>query len=172
MLTKRCRITCGVLVTYSLGTAYVAWGQLADLGVITGSSLTDDFRNATRTSLGNSSFNVANASRPFIIGPKLEIHFLKSLSLEVDALHREIRTHNTWHLVFSPPLELPDGTTLTSTTYSTTGTEFAWEFPVLVKYKFGGRKIRPFAEAGPSFRPAENREMYGMTAGMGIESQL
>jgi len=172
MIPARCLILSSVFVVYPLGIGHLAWGQIADFGVITGSSLTDDFRNATRTSLGNSSFTVTNASRPFIIGPKVEIHISKSLSVELDALHREIRTRNTWHSVFSPPLQLPDGTTLSSTTYSTVGTEFAWEFPVLARYRFSAAKIRPVIEAGPSFRPAENRELYGITAGTGIESQF
>ena len=161
MLPVHRLLLCSVFAVGLFGRAWHACAQTADLGVITGSSLTDDFCNATF-----SGFSVSNASRPFIIGPKLEIHLSESVSVEVDAMHREIRTHNTWRTVFSPPVQLPDGTTLSSTSYSTTRTEFAWEFPVMAKYKFAARHMLPFIEAGPSYRPAENRELYGIAAGL------
>jgi len=66
----------------------------------------------------------------------------------------------------------PNGTTLTSFTSSRTGTEFSWEFPVLGKYQIFASKMNPFIEAGPSFRPAENRELIGVTAGVGVETHM
>ena len=52
-----------------------------------------------------------------------------------------------------------------------------WEFPVLLKYRWNVRAMRPFAEAGPSFRASGNLQSsvppssFGFTAGAGIEKQ-
>jgi len=172
MLPIRCLLLGSVFIVGMFGTAHRAWGQIAEFGMITGASLRDDFKSATWTSLSGSSFTVANASKPFIIGPKVEIRLSKSFSVEIDALHREIRTQDLSYSVFSPPLQLPDGTTLSAITHSTTQTEFTWEFPILAKYKFSSANTRPFIEAGSSFRPAENRELYGITGGAGVETQF
>ena len=76
------------------------------------------------------------------------IHLSKSLSVEAEALHRQIRSHQEWKVTYSPPLVFPNGTTLTSFTSSSTGTEFSWEFPVLGKYQIFASKLNPFIEAG------------------------
>jgi hypothetical protein len=52
-----------------------------------------------------------------------------------------------------------------------------WEFPVLLKYRWGVRGARLFGEAGPSFRASGNLQssippsLYGFTAGAGIEKR-
>jgi hypothetical protein len=52
-----------------------------------------------------------------------------------------------------------------------------WEFPVLLKYRWGVRGVRLFSEAGPSFRASGNLQSaippshYGFTAGTGIEKR-
>src|SRR5439155_24978314 len=62
--------------------------------------------------------------------------------------------------------------TVVPTPHSATDTEFTWEFPVLGQYRMSTRKLSPFVEGGPSFRPAENREQIGITAGSGVEMRL
>ena len=49
-----------------------------------------------------------------------------------------------------------------------------WEFPVLAKYRFNLPRLKPFAEAGPSFRTAgnlngANPSHLGVTGGLGVE---
>jgi len=152
--------------------------------VVAGATLTDDFRNAVRTS-GNqpgaiimrngmivhdtSTTSVSNASDAFILGPKIELMLSKRLSVEAAALYRAIRSTTSTTAVWSPPLEIPDGRIIETLQYSSTGTEFTWEFPVLAKYRFSVPGAKPFIEIGPSFRPAENREQFGMTFGTGVE---
>jgi hypothetical protein len=96
------------------------FGQKLSFGVITGAHLTDDFLSLACPDLSVSqlapppgcprfvglAIGVANASRRFIIGPKVNLRFSPSLSLEVDALHREIRSHNTRTFLFCPPTGL------------------------------------------------------------------
>jgi hypothetical protein len=163
-----------------------AFGQTVTFGVVTGASLTGDFGNLSCTAppggvltgpgcpriIGADSLTVSNASKRLILGPRVNIHLSKSLSVEAEALHRQIRSHQEWKVTYSPPLVFPNGTTLTSFTSSRTGTEFSWEFPVLGKYQIFASKMNPFIEAGPSFRPAENRELIGVTAGVGVETHL
>jgi len=57
-------------------------------------------------------------------------------------------------------------------TQRSSGTEFSWEFPVLANYQFSAARMTPFVEGGPSFRPAENRELFGFTAGGGLKVKL
>jgi hypothetical protein len=56
-------------------------------------------------------------------------------------------------------------------------TVVTWQFPALAKYRFGSRSVKPFIEAGPSFRVSGNLNnaapsTYGGTAGLGVEAQL
>src|SRR2546427_77291 len=159
--------------------------QKVNFGVIAGASLTPDFHDLNCTFpidafasaapgcpriIGAESLMVSDASKRFILGPKVDIHLSRSFSVEVDALRRAIRSHTTWVV---PPLVLPDGRVLpTPPTLSGAGAEFTWEFPVLAKYQFFAPRMNPFIEVGPSFRPAENRELYGVTAGAGVEIHL
>jgi hypothetical protein len=48
-----------------------------------------------------------------------------------------------------------------------------WEFPILGKYKAGTGRVKPFIEAGPSFRLlTENSSTTGVSAGAGVEVRL
>ncbi len=53
----------------------------------------------------------------------------------------------------------------------------SWEFPILAKYGFAIRKIRPFIGAGPSFRLLDhpgNRSVSnaGVAAGAGVDLRV
>ena len=103
-------------------------------------------------------------------GPTLEVHLPLSFSVEADALLR--------------PLNLTSTVTVTTTSggasTSTRSTTFnSWEFPLLAKYRLPGRLIRPFVEAGPSFRetngsPSDTSRLSsaGFTAGVGVEGRF
>jgi hypothetical protein len=53
------------------------------------------------------------------------------------------------------------------------GSTATWELPVLAKYKFSTHSVKPFVEAGPSFRlpPGGQFSNHGVTMGAGIELQ-
>jgi hypothetical protein len=158
----------------------LALAQRVTFGAVTGTQLTDDFRSISCPDLAGSTLSpppgcplaigasrsVANASRALIVGPKVNIRLSPSLSIEVEALHRAIRSTQT---ISSAICLDPDCTTRMPYTFGNTGTEFTWEFPVLGRYQMSGLRLKPFVEGGPSFRPAENREQTGITTGGGVE---
>jgi hypothetical protein len=53
-------------------------------------------------------------------------------------------------------------------------TVVTWEVPLMAKFRFGSRSLRPLVTAGPTFRPSGNRNStnpssFGVTAGVGFE---
>jgi hypothetical protein len=84
-------------------------------------------------------------------GVSLDVNVRAGLSIEADGIYE------------------PIGTTGNSV--------LTWEFPVLLKYRWGVRGARLFGEAGPSFRASGNLQSsippswYGFTAGAGIEKR-
>jgi hypothetical protein len=97
--------------------------------------------------------------KSLIVGPVLEIHVPRHLSVELDGLYRPLWEHNK--------TLLDNGTVYSSVIYTETAT---WEFPVLAKYRFRLGRVNPFAQAGPSFRlPVRSLSADGITAGAGVE---
>lgn len=122
-----------------LGFSSAALGQRLSLGVIGGVSLTQDFQNRR-------SGNVVAYSTPrrWIAGGMVEVRLPLNLSVEFDALYHELE--------LTSATVQPNGT-LSSVSPSPVVT---WEFPLLVKYRFSFRIMRPFVQAGPSFRSSGN----------------
>lgn len=87
-----------------------------------------------------------------LFGPALEAPIAKGFFLEVNGFYHPIEN---------------------STRGVLSRVGVTWEFPALVKYKFGAGRARPFVEAGPSFRlPNENSSLTGATAGVGLELRI
>ena len=134
----------------SLG-AVVGWGLNADFGSST-SSYYYEYPGATVTQRGT-------GLTSSIAGPSVEIHLRPRLSVEVDALHKPLRSRID--TTFDNGVR-PQSSTATAAT--------TWQFPVLAKYRFRLGSVNPFAEAGPSFRlPQSNFSRHGVTAGTGVE---
>lgn len=91
-----------------------------------------------------------------------ELRFRSRFSVEAEALYREL--HATIASV-EPTGSLSGVSPFRVETF---------EFPVLAKYRFGGRKLRVFAEAGPSFRATGNLNFspshHGASVGFGVET--
>jgi len=149
------------------GGAPCASAQRFSFGVVGGVSLTSDF--------GNEVFGIYNQtiiptlyyspSKDPIVGPMVELRLPLHLSVEVDGLYRPLN--------YTSADVLPDG----SLNGVSPATVVTWEFPVLAKYKFSARRVKPFAELGPSFRTAGNLNSaapsnYGGTIGAGVEARL
>ena len=137
-----------------------ASGQSLFLGVVGGGSVTDAFQPYTPP--GVDVVRLYSESKDYLVGPMVEWRFSPHWSIEVDGLYRKL--HLTEAFVE------PDGL-LNSVSPSPAIT---WEFPVLAKYRFNLPRLRPFAEAGPSFRTAGNLNgtkpsHAGITAGLGVE---
>ena len=89
------------------------------------------------------SSNVSTETKMYIVGPMLELRLPAGLAIEVDALYSRAN--------FSSALS-GVGSVVTAP-FNTN----AWEFPILLKKKFGGANavaasVRPYVGAGASFR--------------------
>ena len=73
----------------------------------------------------------------YIIGPTAELRLPFGLGVEFDVLYRRFGYSSSGLLA---------GITSTITNKTTTGS--AWEFPLLAKYRFKGKLVRPFVSAG------------------------
>ncbi len=158
-----------MLAALALCSASTMLGQRVSFGFVGGTPLTRDFPisrtfyTTSETSKDLIAFDWFSDTRSFLAGLSVEIDLGKGLSLEGNALHRDL--HLQRRNVF------PNGSSqsLGEATPST------WEWPILAKYRLPLRgAVRPFIEAGPSFRtrhnpvPAEPSQ-FGGTAGTGVE---
>lgn len=143
--------------------------QRVSFGFVGGTHLTRDFP-ISRTVFtdpdipqGPVTFDLFSETRSLLRGLAVEIDLGKGFSLEGNALHRNL--HLERRFIY------PGGS---STGYGrlTVGT---WEWPVLAKYRLPLRgAVRPFVEAGPSFRTRHNPaptepSQFGGTLGAGME---
>jgi hypothetical protein len=133
-----------------------AFGQRVSLGVVLGATLTPDFRSLTVVA---PAFTISFSSPPgdFLLGPMVEVAIARGFFFEGDAFHQALRSTSSI------------GGSSNTETWDT------WTFPLLGKYKFPMRGVKPFIEAGPAFRDAREPQglsSYGVTAGAGIETHL
>ncbi|MBK5294317.1 MAG: PorT family protein [Acidobacteriia bacterium] len=110
------------------GFSHCLWGQALSWGLRAGTPLNDAFEVARSGTIGFQSI-----PKHFTIGPTLEVHLPFKLAVSIDALYRKLEYQ--------------------STNGSSTANQSAsqWEFPLLLKYRFGDGNIRPFLAAGPTF---------------------
>jgi hypothetical protein len=82
------------------------------------------------------------------VGPTIEFHLFRGLSAEVDALYRGYRVQSS----FSSPATIASGVNFVQLypAFSSSGQQDTkvWEFPLLLKYRFGGKVWRPFVDGG------------------------
>ena len=144
-----------------------AFGQRLSLGFIGGANLTHDFSTSYQIDPSEiTTFVLFSDSHSLIVGPAMEVDLRKALSVEVDALHRNLQLERGFIT--------PGGQRVAE---SDPGEIGIWEFPFLLKYKIPVSKIRPFVELGPSFRVRKNPNStepsaYGFSAGLGAEFRL
>jgi len=82
------------------------------------------------------------------VGPTIEFRLVWGLSVEADALYRGYRYQ---HSSISAELTEPDGTTYPAFAYSYRSNTKVWDVPLLLKYRIGSRRYRPFVDAGATF---------------------
>jgi Outer membrane protein beta-barrel domain len=109
--------------------APLAVAQPFTFGVKGGVPLTD-FLNAT--SSGNLGY--FTTTNRYIVGPEAELHLPFGFGVEFDALYRHLNYTN-----FSNGVDVLVSSATTSS---------AWEFPLLAKYRFPGKVVRPYVAAG------------------------
>lgn len=158
----------------SIGTA---GAQQFSLGILGGGSATSGFPNQTFAStmpgLQGTVFTTSSSDAgDYLVGGMVEVRLPQHLSIEADGIYRPLNFRNFTSSVrpgSAPSNSAPSNTVLT------------WEFPVLLKGRFVRIPVLPgaeaFAEVGPSFRLASNRNdtrpsNRGATGGLGIETIL
>jgi hypothetical protein len=131
-------------------------GHIVSFGVTGGVGLTDAFSSQTFMGVDTDSRDFSASNLPL------------SFSVEVDALYRPLNLTTTNTVIAGPGFMT-----------SVSGKLNSWEFPLLAKYRLPGHLIRPFIEAGPSFRSVTNESFAGIhlssvgfTAGVGVEGKL
>ena len=155
------------------------------LGVVLGSTLTDEFHSISQTGLivaGNSApftaTSVLIGQSSFEIGPSLEIQLPLELAVEIEAIRRPIPELHYWTVSSGTVLTPAEAAALNALNAASQGSpDIIWEFPVLAKYKFQLSRAEPLVELGPSFRlPQElnggHISTYGITGGAGFELHL
>ena len=112
-----------------LAGAAPVFAQPFSFGVKGGVPLTDFVSAAS-----NGQFDFTSSTNRYIIGPTIELHLPFGLGVEFDALYRRLHYN---------------GSALGVDTFSTSKTTGnRWEFPLLAKYRFPSKVVRPFVDAG------------------------
>ncbi len=111
-------------------------GDLVSFGVKGGVPLNDAFNTVSNANLSY----ITNTKR-FVVGPELDINLPLGLAVEVDALYRRLNFESDQNLtVFQHQAT----------------TANAWDFPLLLKWRFAPGPLRPYVGAGPTFRGLTN----------------
>ena len=117
------------LLLFFAGAA-CAFAQPITAGIKAGVPLTDFFNTVQTVS--------TSVPNRYIIGATVELRLPLGLGVEADALYRRLHYQAT----IANPL---GGTTTDRSTAN------SWEFPILLKYRFPSRVVRPFVDAGVAF---------------------
>jgi hypothetical protein len=112
--------------------AAAASAQPFSIGVKGGMPLTD-FVDVVRAQ----NINASTTTNRYIVGVTGEARLPFGLGVEVDVLYRHFRYNSSSGV-----------SNLTSNITNIDTTAGAWEFPVLAKYRFKGKIIRPFVDGG------------------------
>jgi hypothetical protein len=118
-------------------TALAAPAQIVSFGVKAGVPLT----NALPYNYGST--GMLDTGR-WTVGPTVEVRLFRGLSAEVDLLYRGFRLQQS--LAFSSSVY--EGTTLVPLSSTYQQSTKIWDVPLLLKYRFGERSWRPFADLG------------------------
>jgi Outer membrane protein beta-barrel domain len=135
--------------------------QNLSVGFAGGGGLTNAF-DAINAGVPDSTTSYSQAN-DYVVGLLLEYRLSGSLSVEGDVLYREL--HLT--VAFVEPNRV-----LNSVSPSPV---VSWELPLMAKYRLPWKKVQPFVEAGPAFRPTTNLNAnpshYGVSAGVGVATR-
>jgi opacity protein-like surface antigen len=105
-----------------------AFSQRFSFGVRGGVPLTD---LVDKVDSQNFTFNTT--TNRYIVGPTVELHLIFGLGIEADALYR--------HMSYN-------GSGVLNSITSSSVNSGDWEFPLLAKYRFPSKIIRPFVDGG------------------------
>jgi hypothetical protein len=112
-----------------LGGAALACAQPFSFGVKGGVPVTDFF-----DAVNSDDFGYFSSTNRYIVGPTAELHLPFGLGVEFDALYRHLHYSNAYNAV--------------SVLVNSSTESGAWEFPLLIKYRFKESLARPFVNGG------------------------
>ncbi len=142
-----------LLLTISAATAVA---QPVSFGIKAGVPLSD-LVNATSVFAGPGGFsNDTSMTSPYIFGPTVEARLPLGLAIELDALYRHLNYTST----FSTCILCGS---LAGTSGMTKTTAGDWEFPLLVKYRFHAKRVRPYVEGGGAGEVLTSLAQSGLT---------
>jgi opacity protein-like surface antigen len=123
----------------SLAVAASAFAQPVSVGIRAGMPLTDFV-----STVQNQFSDFYSNTRPYILGPTIEFRLPAGLGIELDALYRRLNYSGTVGLLTDDFYGTPAviGTAISSTSAD------AWEFPLLLKYRFHVPVVKPYVDAG------------------------
>jgi opacity protein-like surface antigen len=124
----------------SLALAASALAQPVSVGVKAGMPLTDFVSTVQNQNVSGALGRLVDFhsnTRPYVFGASIELRLPAKFGIELDALYRRLNYSGT---------DVTNGVTSTSTVSSTSAS--AWEFPLLLKYRFGPKIVKPYVEAG------------------------
>src|SRR5437763_5660165 len=130
-----------------------ASAQLISFGAKIGAPLKDSNLNSN-----SSPFSTSNIGR-WSGGPTIELHLPYRLSIEVDALYHSRTQTDTFGTRLGDPAS--DGGT--PFLFASRTRTKAWEFPILIKYRFLNGPIRPFVSAGASLTHEDNENSNSLS---------
>jgi len=130
--------------------------QPLGFGLKAGASLND------AVSLSSSVGSLTDLPTKFTIGPMAEVRLPFGVAVEGDFLYRRLSASYAYGLI------------------GASASANAWTLPILLKYRFGFPIVKPYIEAGPSFRwltnssfngtsGSANTNNHGFTLGAGVE---
>ncbi|MEO8371505.1 MAG: outer membrane beta-barrel protein [Candidatus Solibacter sp.] len=117
-------------------TAAAAFSQPISFGVKGGMPMTDFIDAAS-----SGKFTASTVTNRYIVGPTVELRLPFGLGVEADVLYR----HFNYRSAGITAIGANAASIVTDTSSG------AWEFPLLAKYRFKGKLVRPFIDAGVSW---------------------
>jgi hypothetical protein len=164
------RISTGIVYRSVKSASPDSSEHRVSFGLVAGGSLTDDVGQESTFSFASPTggqqtgqARFYSTRKDYIVGPMLEFGLSSHLSLEIDGLYRPLNFRFAVARSNEPLNSVSPNTVVT------------WEFPILAKYRFQTRTVKPFVELGPSFRSSGNLNgtapsSYGGTVGLGVEA--
>lgn len=133
-------------------------------GVVAGGYLNSDFKSHYIPTPGFNPDIVESEAGGYIVGPFVNVRLIPHFSVEAAALYKPLHYKQAASFRNGAVLGFAPATVVT------------WQFPILAKYEFVPGRVRPFIEAGPSFRTAGNLNQsdpsrVGVTIGAGLTTR-
>src|SRR5258705_3480270 len=140
-----------LFVPLLLFSSMLVFAQPFSVGVKGGVPITDAFNSIQ----GQDASYFTNTKR-YLIGPTVQVNLPLGLAVEVDALYKRLGFQYSAN---------PATGTVTSQTVAN-----SWEFPILIKWAFPAEVIRPYVDAGASFRNISGVHQFQQAFGNGNTS--